>query len=111
MSNERDEILAVSDRTIESVEVPEWGRSVRLKTMSGDLRDAFDTFMSQNKRDTFRAALLVRCICDANGERLFKDEDADALNKKSAAALERLFQKAWTMNGLGREAVESAKKD
>ena len=41
--NLRDLILAASDRQKEKAEVPEWGITVFITTMSGTERDAFET--------------------------------------------------------------------
>ena len=109
----KDQMLAMDDRPIESVDVPEWGDSVFLKVMSGTERDAFEASNLRRTGKTFepnlanvRAKLLVRCICSEDGQRLFADTDAGALGQKSAAALDRLYEAAARMNGITDADIE-----
>jgi hypothetical protein len=56
--------------------------------------------------DNVRARLLVRSICDANGERIFGDHEADALGNVPAAVIDRLFTIAQQLSGLSPTDVE-----
>lgn len=107
----KDLILSAQDLPAEVVPVPEWGGEVRIRTMTGTERDAFEQSLSldgQRKLDNLRARLLAKVIVDDNGARLFSDEDAAALGGKSSAALNRCFDVAQRLNGLGaaQEAIE-----
>ena len=99
----RDSILQADDLPKESVEVPEWGGQVWVRTLSGTERDAFEQSMVMKKNkpnmDNVRARFAVLTICDEAGERLFQAADADELGKKSAAALDRIFAVAQRLNG------------
>lgn len=120
----KDQILSASDRPTEEVPVPEWGGSVFVRTMSGTDRDAFEQdIIDARKHDAeraeqsdapvksteltnIRARLAVKTICDAEGNRLFGDDDADTLGKKSGKALDRIFDVAQRLNGIGQKEVE-----
>jgi len=111
-------ILDAPDIEIEKVEVPEWGGSVYIKSMTGAERDAFEESMFRIKGGSreanyanLRARLLVRVICDKEGNRLFKDEDAPKLGKKNAKALDRLFSRASALSGIGTQDVEDMVKN
>jgi len=99
----RDSILQADDLPKESVEVPEWGGQVWVRTLSGTERDSFEQSMVTKKNkpnmDNVRARFAVLTICDEKGERLFQAADAEALGKKSAAALDRVFAVAQRLNG------------
>jgi len=99
----RDSILQADDLPKESVDVPEWGGQVWVRTLSGTERDAFEQSMVNKKNkpnmDNVRARFAVLTICDEAGDRLFKAADADELGKKSAAALDRVFAVAQRLNG------------
>jgi len=99
----RDSILQADDLPKESVEVPEWGGQVWVRTLSGTERDSFEQSMVNKKNkpnmDNVRARFAVLTICDEAGDRLFKAADADELGKKSAAALDRVFAVAQRLNG------------
>ena len=104
----RDAILAADDLKRESVEIPEWGGTVWVRVMTGAERDDWerqilDSRGLDNKTNlsNARARLAVLCACGENGERLFGDEDLDAVGGKSAAALERIFDLALKLNRIG----------
>jgi hypothetical protein len=107
----KDLILAATDSPTEAVDCPEWGGTVHVRTMSGTERDAFEGSMLDAKGkgvsnlSNIRARLLVRVLCDDAGNLLFGHGDADALGKKSAKVLDRLFDVAQRVNGLGAKDV------
>jgi len=108
----RDDILSADDFEREMVDVPEWGGSVWVRTLSGAERDAFGVSCLPKKgKDKgqellgVRARLVTLTACDENGERLFKRADEDALGKKSGMALSRVFDVASRLNGLSEDDV------
>lgn len=114
----RDMILNATDLPKEEVPVPEWNGTVWVKTLAGAERDAFEIAMTKAKtRDgeanlqNIRARLAVLTVADYQGNRIFKDEDADALGKKSAKALDRIFAVAQRLNGFRAEDVEELAKN
>ncbi len=113
MALKRDEILEAQDQTIEEVAVPEWGGVVLVRGMTGAERDALEaeTGAGGMNLENFRARLLVRCIVDAEGQRVFRDEDAEALGKKNARALDRIFAVATRLSGLTNDEVEALTKN
>jgi hypothetical protein len=114
----RDDILKTNDLPIEAVDVPEWGGTVYVRTISGRERDDFEESMLTGKGKNrqvntrnIRAKLCALCLCDVNGVPLFGNEDVDALGQKSAAALDRLFTVATRLNGISKEDVEELAKN
>jgi hypothetical protein len=107
MALSRDGILAAVDITTQEVDVPEWGGTVFIKGMTGAERDEFEARNQKNGEQNLknvRARFLVRCIVNENGTRIFADQDAAALGKKSSAALNRLWEAANGANGTSAEA-------
>lgn len=109
----KDQILGVDDRATKEVDVPEWGGSLLLSSMSAAHRDAFEASMLDNKGKSdakrlqnFRARFVAACIVNEDGQRLFSDKDVLDLGKKSAAVISRLFDEARTLNGMDDVAVE-----
>lgn len=110
----KDAILGVSDLKHEDVPVPEWGGTVRVRTMTGLERDEFRaSIASEDARNIgkFSAALLVATIVDESGNRLFTAEDMDALQAKAARSLDAPAVVAMRLNGLGNSAVGDAAKN
>ena len=109
----RDGILQANDLPFEDVDVPEWGGTVRVRTLTGKERDSFEESISQVRGKktelrlaNIRAKLAARSIVDEDGNRLFSDDDISALGKKSAAALDRVFAAARRLSGFTDEDME-----
>jgi len=109
----RDEILKLNDLPVEEVYVPEWDAWVRVRGLTGAERDAFEQSIVETRgKNTrmnlrnIRAKLVALCVVDEQGNRLFSDEDAELLGRKSAAALNRVFEVAQRLSGLRPEDVE-----
>ena len=112
-SLKRDDILAVKDIQVELVPVPEWGGEVYIKGMSGIERDAFEASVIEQKGNkqkinmaNVRAKLAAQTLCDEDGNRLFNDADIKELGKKSASALQRVFEVAQRLSGIGDADVQ-----
>ena len=144
--NLRETILAAQDSKRISVDVPEWGVTVYLRTLSGTERDAFEgglmaqgtpgiaapaapaaaagtpelftpekvglvldkSRLQATEADlaNLRARLVALCAVDADGKRIFADDDIPALGGKASAPLDRLFSAAQELNGLSGKDVE-----
>ena len=110
----KDIILKADDCKIESVDVPEWGGTLYLRVMKGTERDAFEAeTYKDGKTDlkNFRSKLLVKTICDEKGSRIFSDDDAVLLGEKSAAVLDKLFDRVMTLNRFKKEDVDALVKN
>jgi hypothetical protein len=110
-------ILAADDLEYEELEVPQWGGTVRIRALSGTERDAFENSMYQQRgKDlvrnaaNIRAKLVARSVVDDEGERIFADQDVNALGKKSAAALDRIFEVAARLSRINEDDVEAMGK-
>jgi len=112
-------ILAARDFAYEDVYVPEWRLTVRVRGMTGAQRDAFMAAIAKSdgrggvKVDMSNrlAKFAVQVIVDAEGRRLFRDDQIGELSAKSAAALERIFNVGQRLSGLSDEAVEALAKN
>lgn len=111
-------ILAAKDIETKDVDVPEWGGCVRVKALTGSERDAFEqeTVARKGKNvetnlRNIRARLVVLAVVDADGNRLFGYHDIEALGKKSAKPLDRLFTVAMELSGIRDEDVEELAKN
>lgn len=107
----RESILASDDLPREEVAIPEWGGSVFVRTMTAGERDRFEGWSQGDKFDRFRAKLAVLTVVDAEGRRLFSDDDVDALAAKSTKALDRIAEAAFRMNRFTKEDVEALAKN
>lgn len=115
----RAAILGAKDLELTPVPVPEWGGSVFVRSMSGKERLAWEAEI----RETVVAAkgtedvsdgelgaamasqgvqydLVVRTVCDEDGDLLFTADDIPALEEKSWTALERVIRAAALASGI-----------
>lgn len=111
MALSKKAILEAKDIKTKEVEVPEWGGSVCIRIISGADRDVFEQAYSEKKMDAFRTRFLVLTLCDDSGDRLFTNDEIDALNKKSSRVISRLFDAAWEFNAFTPGAVEALGND
>jgi hypothetical protein len=107
----RDDVLKADDLTTEEVDVPEWGGTVLVRGMTGRERDEFEASAMDQRSGRMnlantRAKIVLRCVVDDDGKRLFDNADLDVLGAKSAAALDRVFAVASRLSGLGERDVE-----
>ncbi|MEU6552119.1 phage tail assembly chaperone [Streptomyces sp. NPDC046915] len=120
MALNRDAILGAVDVQTEKVDVPEWGGDVIIRGLTGDELDAFQGSVRQFRptfdgkgmeavlvQEGMRAKLLVKCLVDEAGDRLFTDQDASALGAKSGTVIDRLYDVAARLSGLSEEEKEA----
>lgn len=111
----REDILKADDLPTRDVDVPEWGGTVRVRGLSGADRDEYEASMAEMRGDkmvpmlaNMRAKLVARAIVDEDGNRLFNELDIGRLGQKSGLALQRVFEAAQELSGLGERAEEEA---
>lgn len=108
----RGVIFQKEDLVTEKLEVPEWDGFVFVKSLTGKERDKFEqTFLNRSpgkKRDIrgLKALLVVMSTVDSKGGAIFRQEDVEGLNKKSAAGIDRIFRVAQRLSGLTQEDID-----
>lgn len=114
----KDDILRAEDLPRELVDVPEWGGAVMVRGLSASERDAFEASIvelrGKDRRihlENIRAKLASLTICDEQGNRLFSDSEVTALGKKSAQAVQRVFDVAQRLSGISETDVEELAKN
>ncbi len=101
MALTKDQILGVVDFTYEEVDVPEWGGSVRLRGLSAAERDEFEAAIGVTQDLTnMRSRLVVNCLIDEDGNRLFKNSEAKQLGEKNATVMNMLFDRCRHLSGM-----------
>ena len=108
----REQILGADDLPRKRVEVPEWGGHVFVKTMTGGERDTWEVAVTEGQKGgvrSIRAPMAALVIVDETGACLFSEQDVAALQEKSCAALDRVFEAADKLNHItGRDIEELA---
>ncbi len=107
------QILAADDLEIEQVAVPEWGGEVLVKALTGTERDRFEQDSVKGKGSdarinlvNIRARLVALSVVGEDGRRIFTSGDVEALGRKSASALQRVFDVAQRLSGFTKDDIE-----
>jgi len=111
----KEQILSAHDLKKIKVDVPEWGGSVFIKTITAAERDRFESAIYKSKTKinivNVRARLASLTVVDDKGARLFTPDDISALGEKSAMAMDRIFQAACKLNKMTPKDIEELEKN
>ena len=108
-----ESILAAEDFKYAEVECPEWGGTVRVRSLSGGQRAQITQRVNDKQLDELDELLAVMACVDEDGSRIFTNKDIASLKKKSAAVVTRIAKKVLEISGIGNEVgeVDEAKKN
>lgn len=110
----KEQILECKDIKSEVVQVPEWDGEVIVQGLTLADKDKWtDSIVVDGKANMngATASLCALSMRNEDGTRLFDVEDIPALQEKSAAALDRVFQVAQRLSGIGQEEMKDAVKN
>ena len=108
----REAILSADDLPRESVECPEWGETLLVRTLTGAERDTFENSVVQASRGKgidlrgLKVKLVQLTLVTDDGEQVFESGDQLLLNGKSSRVIDRIFQVAQRLNGLSAEDAD-----
>ena len=113
----RDDILSMDDFNSQEVIIPEW-KNVRIlvKSLTAEQRyDLLNKCMNGEQVDGMKLYVYTAIACaydpDAPTERIFSDDNFDALKIKSSNAIEQIVTVANELNGIGEQEVKVAEKN
>ena len=114
----REAIKAADDRKLVPLDVPEWGGTVYIRTLTGREMDLLQqtTVKTKGKNVTenlanFRARVAIACVTDDAGKDLFLVTDLQWLTEKSAKPLTRIYNLALELNGVTADDVDELTKN
>lgn len=116
----KDEIWAVDDNLYDYVEVPEWGdKKVRIKALSASERDRYEQSLGKlDKKGNMvpdltnqRARLVALTMVDGKGNRMVSDTEILKLGSRNAKPINRIYEAAARLSGLGEESAEEVDGD
>lgn len=108
-------ILQKDDFHYEEIEVPEWGGTLRLKSLSGTERTAIIKLLNQ-KKDTadgvYEKAIIFSAV-NADGGKIFEDNASTLaiLQSKDAAVTQRIGAEVMKLSGLSADSKDEAEKN
>ena len=116
----KQDILQARDVSTEMLDVPEWGGTIYVRSISaaerGLIEEGAARFKeSKGKNDTFARTFTVKMVsmsvCDENGQRLFEDKDIALLQQKNAAVISRIAEVAQRLSGFSKQDLEELEKN
>lgn len=109
----KTQIKQAVDSASEEVHVPEWGGSLFVRTLTSKERVGFELWLSpdsdklkEKRRKQLKERLIVLCACDENGDSIFDESDLGWLAEKAAKPVDRVFEAARKLNGIGVDDIE-----
>lgn len=106
----KEDILSKNDVTFLEMEVPQWGGTIRFRSLTGD--EAIDFGKRLDDMDAKQEAvidLFAISAVDDNGDRLFEPRDIRQLRKKSWAVYLKAQNKLLEFNGYTDKSKVAAK--
>lgn len=112
----KDKLLALQSQiptaTVKVVGVGD----VHLTGLTAGARDSWEqvVYLSKGKGTTVRdvrASLVVRCIVDEAGARMFSDSEVVQISLMPAKVIDKLYEKCQALSGLGADDVEELEKN
>ena len=98
----REQIIAAEDRTFVDVDVPEWGGTVRLRSLDADQLLHQESVASKRQKGDLKvnpiSHLLSVSLVDDAGRALFSEKDLGELGRKSPGVLMRLVKAVNDLN-------------
>jgi hypothetical protein len=111
-------VLDLADLQDELVDVPEWSVRLRVRSLTGTERDAFEASLLETRGRSrevnlrnMRAKLVAQSVRKVDDSRVFSDAQVEALGRKNAAALQRVFRVAQRLSGLAEDEVEELTRE
>jgi len=109
MGLSKAQILAADDLPIRKIKVKEWGGEIALRCLSG--QEASDWYSAGLEGIPSMCMMIALSAIDDDGERLFENDDVEALGKKNPNALRVVFDAALSLSALDGEADSDAEKN
>ncbi len=112
----RDKILALKS-TIPTATMTIGGiGEIHLRGLTAGERDSWEQaiYLTRGKitgMKNLRASLVVRCLIDETGARIFSDSDIDELGAIPAKIVDKLYEKCQVLSGLREDDIVELEKN
>lgn len=108
----REQIL--KPRSLAVTKTTLYGEPAHVRTLSAAEKDHLEETLLErrqaNQPGNYRALLLTKCLCDAEGRRILQDTDAEALSQQPAAGLDEAFTAACRANAVTKADIQELEK-
>lgn len=109
----RDQIAAADDLYTETLDVPEWGVTLTLRTPTlAERASMVKRFVNEDGSskaadlsEMYPAIIVATCVDPDTGAPAFTEADADLIRSKNGATIERIATVALRLCGLSDDSV------
>ena len=107
-----EDILSVDDFVFDEIECPEWGGTIRIRSLSGGQRATIKKAIDNGSED-IDEMVCVMGIVDENGRRILEKKHISVLSSKSTKPVSRIAIRILEISGMRepKKAVEDAEKN
>ena len=105
----KDDIFKADDLPTKDMDIPEWGGTLTIRTLTGAERDQFESaFVNQDKIDIrgMKARLIQLTVMNGDGQPMFTKADLQKINSKSASVIDRIWHVSRRLSGLTKEDAD-----
>jgi len=114
----KNQIFASNDLKTDVVDAKEWGiPKLSIKELNARERDEIAIKVKEAEGtleitdNKWYAMMISKSAIESNGERMFSDDDVDALLEKNSSVLRRIGEAVVELSGYTEKAVEDAEKN
>ena len=107
-----ESILSADDFVYADVDCPEWGGTVRVRSLSGAQRVTIKKAIDNGAQDVDEMVCVMAAV-DADGKRIFERKHIDALSRKNTAPVTRCAVRVLEISGMRdpKKSIEDAEKN
>jgi hypothetical protein len=88
------------------------GMTVREKeNWEAGLFDVDEEGKAVRRMEAMRSKILIACLCDSKGHRLFDDRDILVVQDLPSGPMEKAYERACRLSGIGKRDIEDLTKN
>lgn len=108
----KQSVLSVDDFQYGVVPCPEWGGDMRVRGLTAAEQSLVYKRYNDGKTEDFDVIVCIMGCVDENGQRIFENNDKEALRQKSFSVLDRIAKKIISLTGdSDPESIEAIRKN
>lgn len=105
-------IFAANDLPSSDVDMTEeWGGIIKIRMLSAAERLELEELAEKDKKKNQIVSILLKCVVDEHGNRVFEDNDYDMLIRKSSNSLLKVYDAIMNLSNINKKSVDEVAKN
>jgi hypothetical protein len=101
-----EDILSFEDLKPVPINIPEWNGKAFIRQLSAAQGLELGELIGEKQTKGTNVKVVVFCLCDVTGKRIFRDDQATTIQSKSMKVLNRIANVCLRVNGIGEDSKE-----